>query len=244
MHNTHHPIASALYYEDQRKEAKRYTREFWKRRPQKYLGYFERVLDESGGPWLNGRRLSYADLSLFQIVEGLRYAFPKAMRRLEREDPARVAVHDAVAERPRIAAYLASPRRIPSTSTAFSGTIGNSTLSGRLARAVSRHGTCALAAVLEEQLHVFRAVVVGDLLAGQDAPDRLQEDLAADQHGLRVRPAGMVGVAPDIVAAAAVDASSGGDLEDVFAAARALARMRLARSGCAGRNIPRSTRAS
>lgn len=112
VHQTHHPIASALYYEDQRKEAKRCAQEFWKRRPQKYLGYFERVLATSGGPWLTGRRLSYADLSLFQVVEGLRYAFPKAMRRLESRIPGVVAVRDAVAERPRIAAYLASPRRI------------------------------------------------------------------------------------------------------------------------------------
>ena len=113
VHNTHHPIASALYYEQQRKEAKRYSREFWGRRPQKYLGYFERVLERSGGPWLTGRRPSYADLSLFQVVEGLRYAFPKAMRRLESKIPGVVAVHDAVSKRPRIAAYLASPRRIP-----------------------------------------------------------------------------------------------------------------------------------
>lgn len=113
VHNTHHPVGSALYYEDQRKEAKRYTSEFWQRRPQKYLGYFERVLDRSGGPWLTGRRLSYADLSLFQVVEGLRYAFPKAMQRLERTIPSIVAVRDAVAKRERIAAYLASPRRIP-----------------------------------------------------------------------------------------------------------------------------------
>ena len=112
VHQTHHPIASALYYEEQRREAKRTSREFWKQRPQKYLGYFERVLDRSGGPWLTGRRLSYADLSLFQVVEGMRYAFPKAMRRLEPKIPHLVAVHDAVAERSRIAAYLASPRRI------------------------------------------------------------------------------------------------------------------------------------
>ncbi len=78
VHNTHHPLGAALYYEQQRKEAKRYSREFWKRRPQKYLGYFERVLERSGGPWLLGRRISYADLSLFQVVEGLRYAFPRA----------------------------------------------------------------------------------------------------------------------------------------------------------------------
>ena len=70
------------------------------------------MLESSGGPWLSGRRLSYADLSLFQVVEGLRYAFPKAMRRFESKVPAVVAVRDAVAERPRIAAYLASPRRI------------------------------------------------------------------------------------------------------------------------------------
>jgi glutathione S-transferase len=113
VHQTHHPIASALYYEDQRKEAKRYSREFWKRRPQKYLGYFERVLERSGGPWLLGRRISYADLSLFQVVEGLRYAFPKTNRRLEKQIPGVVAVRDAVSARPRIAAYLASPRRIP-----------------------------------------------------------------------------------------------------------------------------------
>ncbi len=113
VHNTHHPVGSALYYEDQRKEANRYSTEFWKRRPQKYLGYFERVLHRSGGPWLLGRRISYVDLSLFQVVEGLRYAFPKSMRRLESKIPGVVAVRDAVAERPRIAAYLGSPRRIP-----------------------------------------------------------------------------------------------------------------------------------
>lgn len=113
VHDTHHPIASALYYEEQRKEAKRYTREFWKCRPQKYLGYFERVLEKSGGPFLLGRRLTYADLSLFQVVEGLRYAFPKNMRRLAPAIPGVIAVHGAVAERPRIAAYLASDRRIP-----------------------------------------------------------------------------------------------------------------------------------
>ena len=96
VHNTHHPIGAALYYEQQRKEAKRYSREFWKRRPQKYLDYFERVLERSGGPWLLGRRISYADLSLFQVVEGLRYAFPKANAAAGKEIPGVVAVHDAV----------------------------------------------------------------------------------------------------------------------------------------------------
>jgi glutathione S-transferase len=113
IHNTHHPIASALYYEDQRREAKRYSAEFWRRRPAKFLGYFERVLEESGGPYVFGRRLCYVDLSLFQVVEGLRYAFPRRMKRLERNLPLLAALRDRVAERPRIAAYLASDRRIP-----------------------------------------------------------------------------------------------------------------------------------
>jgi glutathione S-transferase len=113
VHNTHHPIASALYYEEQQPEAKRYSREFWRLRPPKYFGYFERVLKQSGGPWLLGRRLSYADLSLFQMVAGMRYAFPRAMESLEPSIPTVVAVHDAISKRKRIAAYLASPRRIP-----------------------------------------------------------------------------------------------------------------------------------
>jgi glutathione S-transferase len=113
VHNTHHPIGSALYYEDQRKEANRYSAEFWKRRPQKYLGYFERVLEASGGDYVLGRRLCYVDLSLFQVVAGLRYAFPNCMKRFERQTPGLVALVERVRKRPRIAAYLASERRIP-----------------------------------------------------------------------------------------------------------------------------------
>ena len=78
----------------------------------KFLRYFERVLTNSGGPYLIGRKLTYVDLSLFQVVEGLRYAFPKRMKRFERKVPRVVVLHDRVAKRPRIAAYLASKRRI------------------------------------------------------------------------------------------------------------------------------------
>ena len=87
--------------------------DFRKNRLTKYLGYFERVLETSGGTYLNGRTLSYADLSLFQVVEGLRYAFARAMARQEKKAPRTVALAERVAARPRIAAYLASPRRIP-----------------------------------------------------------------------------------------------------------------------------------
>ncbi len=112
VHDTHHPIASSLYYEDQRPEAKRRAAEFLKSRMPKFLHYFEGVLERSGGRYLVGRRLTYADLSLFQVVEGLRYAFPKAAARLEKKIPRVVDLHDAVAARPRLKAYLASERRI------------------------------------------------------------------------------------------------------------------------------------
>ncbi len=113
-HDTHHPIASSLYYEDQRPEAKRRAADFLKRRAPKYLGYFERVLElnPAGDGHLVGARLSYPDLSLFQILEGLRYAFPAALQRLGRKFPRVVALHDRVAERPRLKAYLASERRL------------------------------------------------------------------------------------------------------------------------------------
>jgi glutathione S-transferase len=113
VHDTHHPIASSLYYEDQKQEALRRSQDFLSHRAPKFLGYFERVLRSSGGGTLVGRRVSYADLSLFQIVAGLRHAFPRAMKRLERKHPNVVALHDRIAARDRIAAYLASPRRIP-----------------------------------------------------------------------------------------------------------------------------------
>jgi glutathione S-transferase len=112
IHDTHHPIASGLYYEDQKPEAKAFTTHFLKDRVPKYLGYFEAVLKRSGGPYVLGRRFSYVDLSLFQVIEGLRYAFPKAMIRVERKVPSTVAVRDRVAKRARIKAYLASKRRL------------------------------------------------------------------------------------------------------------------------------------
>lgn len=112
IHDTHHPITSWLYYEQQRPAAKRRTQDFWRYRVPKFLGYFERVLQTNGGKYLIGRKLTYVDLSLFQIVEGLRYAFPKRMKRFEKKIPGVVALHDRVAKRPRVKAYLASKRRI------------------------------------------------------------------------------------------------------------------------------------
>ena len=112
IHDTHHPLGPSLYYEDQRSPAKKRTGEFWKERVPKYLGYFERLVQHNGGVYLTGRRLTYVDLSLFQIVEGLRYAFPKRMRAFELRIPGLIDLHDRVASRPNIKSYLSSDRRI------------------------------------------------------------------------------------------------------------------------------------
>jgi glutathione S-transferase len=113
IHDTHHPLGPTLYYEDQRAPAKKRTEEFWQERVPKYLAYFEGILTGNGGGYLTGRRLTYVDLSLFQIVEGLRYAFPKRMKEFEPGIPGLIGLHDRVAGRPNIKAYLLSARRIP-----------------------------------------------------------------------------------------------------------------------------------
>jgi glutathione S-transferase len=115
-HATHHPIAVSLYYEQQRREAARNAAAFVGERIPMYLAYLDAALDSNRagrGRWLVGRGPSYPDLSVFQVVDGLRYAFPNAMRRQERRFPRLGALHDAVAALPRVAAYLASPRRLP-----------------------------------------------------------------------------------------------------------------------------------
>jgi glutathione S-transferase len=112
---THHPIANALYYEEQAAEAKKRAAHFTSNRMPKFLGYFEKILKQNskGGNFIFGKKVSYVDLSLFQMIEGLRYAFPRTMARLESQLPRLLALHDRVTARPRIAAYLSSPRRLP-----------------------------------------------------------------------------------------------------------------------------------
>jgi glutathione S-transferase len=115
IHDSHHPIAAGLYYEDQRKEAAKRARDLRENRLPKYLGYFDRVLKTNGSGWLVRRTRSYADLSLFQIVEGLRYAYPVATRKLERKFSTLTKLRDRVAARPNIAAIAKSERRVPYT---------------------------------------------------------------------------------------------------------------------------------
>jgi glutathione S-transferase len=114
-HDAHHPIAAELYYEQQKREARARAAQFIAQRMPKFLAYFERVLERNAkgkSGWLVGRARTYADLSLFQVVAGLQYAYPNAMARSAARYPRVIALHERVAQRPRIAAYLRSPRRI------------------------------------------------------------------------------------------------------------------------------------
>jgi glutathione S-transferase len=115
VHETHHPISSGLYYEQQKSEAKRRASAFREERLPKFLDYFEQILKRNpkGTSFILGKTPSYVDLSLFQMIAGLRYAFPRAIARLEPAYRRMAALHDRVATRPRIAAYLSSARRIP-----------------------------------------------------------------------------------------------------------------------------------
>jgi glutathione S-transferase len=116
IHDTHHPIAGGLYYEDQKAAAKRRALDFVRERMPKYLGWLEKLLARnrrSGGRWLVGAGCTYPDLSVFQVVEGLRYAFPNAMARVEPQVGRVIQLRDRVAARPGIVRYLASTRRQP-----------------------------------------------------------------------------------------------------------------------------------
>ena len=114
-HDTHHPVATGLYYEDQKAEALRCAKEFCSARIPKYLQWFERILvNNTAGPrHLVAGKLSYADLSLFQLVEGLRYAFPKAAQKALARTPTVLQLHERVGGLPKVAAYLRSERRLP-----------------------------------------------------------------------------------------------------------------------------------
>lgn len=113
IHDAHHPISLGEYYEQQKAAAKKRTHGLRTERFPKFLGYFENILKQSGGPYLNGAKLSYADLSLFHIVEGIRYAFPKAAARYVKSYRKVFKLADAIAKRPNIAAYIKSTRRQP-----------------------------------------------------------------------------------------------------------------------------------
>jgi len=114
VHDTHHPLASGLYYEDQKEAARTRAHDFIDNRIPKFMHYFERVIlqNTESDAHLVGNRLSYVDLSMFQLIDGLHYAFPRAMKRFGVHYSLLAGLHDSVAARPNIAAYLASERRL------------------------------------------------------------------------------------------------------------------------------------
>lgn len=113
--HTHHPLGDGYAYEEQKAAARRRTRDFLKVRLPKFMTYFEHVLtcNRAHAPWIAGARLTYADLSMAQVLAGLNYAFPKATGRALRKRPRLARLQDAVFARPRIARYLRSGRRVP-----------------------------------------------------------------------------------------------------------------------------------
>jgi glutathione S-transferase len=115
IHDTHHPIAGSLYYEQQKAAAKRRSRYFLDERIPKFLSYFEMVLERNSerGCWLFGTRPTYADLSMAQVLTGLAYAFPQRFGAVKGDYPRLATLNERVFARPRIKAYVRSGRRIP-----------------------------------------------------------------------------------------------------------------------------------
>ena len=115
VYNSHHPIDEDKWFHEQKIEAIARAAVFRKDRMPKFLGWFERILEANplGADHLVGRFVTYADLSLFQLIEGLRFAFPLASERELAKLPRVMALHNAIAERPRLKAYVASERRVP-----------------------------------------------------------------------------------------------------------------------------------
>ena len=113
VHNVHHPVAASAYYDGQKPEALRAAKQFRDERMPKFLAHFDAAAACNPGEWVIDRRWTFADCSLFQLVEGLRYMFPERMAALERNYPNLLRVHDLVAELPGIHAYLRSARRLP-----------------------------------------------------------------------------------------------------------------------------------
>ena len=112
VHNVHHPVAMMDYYDDQKPEAARAAKQFREERMPKFLGHFEDAAQANPGEWLIDHKWSYADTSLFQVVEGLRYMLPQRMKTLEPDYPNLIRIHDQVADLPGVKAYLKSDRRL------------------------------------------------------------------------------------------------------------------------------------
>lgn len=109
----HHPVAVSLYYEDQKEESKRKSKDIRETRIPKFFDYFNSVLKTNGTGHLVGSKVTYADLSLFQVVDGLQFAFPKCLKRIAGDDKYSQVfkLKKSIEETPQIAEYLKSDKR-------------------------------------------------------------------------------------------------------------------------------------
>lgn len=120
VHDSHHPVAVALYYEDQKEESLRRAKDLRENRIPKFFSYFARTLkhnaEKSGqGRYLVSDRLTYADTTVWQVLDGLYFAFPKEMAARKEEEEFRELLgpfYDGVKEEKGIKEYLASGRRM------------------------------------------------------------------------------------------------------------------------------------
>lgn len=117
-HDTHHPIAVMQYYEDQKEEALKKSKNFRENRIPKYFSFFERVLkgnEETGkGKYLVSDMLTYADTTLWQVMDGLHFAFPKELEARSNDYPLLFGTfYPSIKEEKHLKEYLASDRRLP-----------------------------------------------------------------------------------------------------------------------------------
>lgn len=118
VHDTHHPIAVSEYYEAQMDEALKKAKVFREHRIPKFLGYFERLLmgnkEHGGGRYLVGCKLSFADTTVWQVLSGLEFAFPREIEARKQEYPTLFEkFYPSIREEKGIKEYLASNRRLP-----------------------------------------------------------------------------------------------------------------------------------
>ncbi|SMY24333.1 unnamed protein product [Zymoseptoria tritici ST99CH_1A5] len=120
IHDTHHPIGPSLYYEDQKDASLLKAKDVRENRIPKFLSYFERVLKGNGdGKYLVGERVTTADVTVWQVLDGLQFAFPKEMAVRRKEFEALFKWYEGFKEEKGLKAYLGSERRLPYSQGVF-----------------------------------------------------------------------------------------------------------------------------
>ncbi|EUC40760.1 hypothetical protein COCMIDRAFT_9410 [Bipolaris oryzae ATCC 44560] len=117
-HDTHHPVAVAQYYEDQKDEALKKATDFRENRIPKFFSFFERVLKaneaQGEGKFLVGSKLTYADTTLWHVLSGLKFAYPNELKVREKDYPLLFgSFYESVAQAKGVKEYLESDRRLP-----------------------------------------------------------------------------------------------------------------------------------